>query len=40
MHIGRPFRQVTGILSGNPIHIAPGEIDRMNQLFNDDEPQT
>jgi circadian clock protein KaiC len=31
---------VTGILSGNPIHIAPGEIDRMNQLFNDDEPQT
>jgi len=39
MHIGRPFRQVTGILSGNPIHIAPGEIDRMNQLFNDEEPQ-
>ncbi len=39
MHIGRPFRQVTGILSGNPIHIAPGEIDRLNQLFNDDNEQ-
>jgi circadian clock protein KaiC len=39
MHIGRPFRQVTGILSGNPIHISPGEIDRVNQLFSDDNEQ-
>lgn len=36
MHIGRPFRQVTGILSGNPTHVTPGEIDRLSGLFGDD----
>ncbi len=33
MHIGRPFRDVTGILSGNPTHVPPAEIERMKQLF-------
>ena len=33
MHIGNAFRNVTGILSGNPRQAAPGELDRMAQLF-------
>jgi circadian clock protein KaiC len=33
MHIGRTFRGITGILSGNPMHIAGEEIDRLNGLF-------
>ena len=33
MHIGRPFRNVTGILSGNPVHVATEEIDRLSDLF-------
>ncbi|MBI5531335.1 MAG: circadian clock protein KaiC [Deltaproteobacteria bacterium] len=33
MHIGRPFRDVTGILVGNPVHIAPAELERLDHLF-------
>ena len=33
MHIGNAFRNVTGILSGNPRQAAPGELDRMAHLF-------
>jgi circadian clock protein KaiC len=33
MHIGNAFRNVTGILSGNPRQATPGELDRMAQLF-------
>jgi circadian clock protein KaiC len=33
MHIGKPFRDVVGILAGNPQHIAPSEIERMGSLF-------
>jgi circadian clock protein KaiC len=33
MHIRKPLRNVTGILSGNPQHITTGEIDRLNNLF-------
>jgi circadian clock protein KaiC len=36
MHIGRPFRNVNGILSGNPQHVSPGEIDRLGGLFKED----
>jgi circadian clock protein KaiC len=32
--IGNAFRNVTGILSGNPRHTPPGELDRMSELFN------
>lgn len=35
MHIGHPFRNVAGILSGNPIQISPVEMDRMGELFPD-----
>jgi circadian clock protein KaiC len=33
MHIGRPFRDVTGILTGHPMQVAPGEVDRVSRLF-------
>ena len=26
MHIGKPYRNVTGILSGNPVQVAPGNV--------------
>ncbi|MFN7954469.1 MAG: circadian clock protein KaiC [bacterium] len=37
MHIGRPFRNVVGILSGNPTQIPLGEIERVGDLF---KPET
>jgi circadian clock protein KaiC len=33
MHIGNAFRNVTGILAGNPRHVSAGELERMSQLF-------
>jgi circadian clock protein KaiC len=33
MHIGKPFRNVVGILAGSPASVAPGEIERLDQLF-------
>jgi circadian clock protein KaiC len=33
LHIGKAFRNVTGILSGDPRHIPPHELDRMSELF-------
>lgn len=33
MHIGQPFRGVTGILSGAPVHRNASEIDHLGQLF-------
>jgi len=37
MHIGRPFRNVTGILSGSPTQIsAREELDRLGGLFKDE----
>ncbi|MDX2141432.1 MAG: circadian clock protein KaiC [Chloroflexota bacterium] len=38
MHIGRAFRDVSGILSGTFMYIQPNEIDRMRSLFDGDEP--
>lgn len=35
MHVGKPFRSVVGILSGNPQQIAQGEVERLQDLFND-----
>jgi circadian clock protein KaiC len=29
MHLGRPFRHVTGILAGAPVHVSPGDIERI-----------
>ncbi len=36
MHIGQPFRDVTGILAGNPRQLRASEIDRLNGLFRED----
>jgi circadian clock protein KaiC len=33
MHLGRPFRHVTGILAGTPVHVAPGDVERVWTLF-------
>jgi circadian clock protein KaiC len=33
MHIGRAFRNVSGILAGNPVHVEPGELERLSGLF-------
>lgn len=36
MHIGKPFRNISGILSGNFMYVTPNELDRMRDLFQDD----
>jgi hypothetical protein len=33
MHLGRPFRNVTGILAGTPVHISPADIERIWSHF-------
>ncbi|MGC9527649.1 MAG: circadian clock protein KaiC [Limnospira sp.] len=33
MHIGKPFRNVTGILAGTPMYVAQSEVDRLSGLF-------
>lgn len=35
MHIGKAFRNVTGILAGTPTYITSGEIERVAELFQD-----
>ena len=36
MHIGKPFRNISGILSGNPHHVRAGEMERLDNLFKDE----
>jgi circadian clock protein KaiC len=36
MHIGNPFKNVTGILAGNPRQAPSGELDRVSHLFDDE----
>lgn len=36
MHIGKPFRNITGILAGNPMYIAQNEVERLSNLFDED----
>jgi circadian clock protein KaiC len=36
MHLGRPFRHVTGILAGTPVHISPGDVERVWSHFDAD----
>jgi circadian clock protein KaiC len=36
LHIGAPFRGVTGILSGHFVHASPDELRRIDNLFKDD----
>jgi circadian clock protein KaiC len=33
MHIGKPFRNVAGILAGQPTQITPDEITRLSGMF-------
>ena len=33
MHIGKPFRNVTGILAGTPMYVAQNEVDRLTSMF-------
>ena len=33
MHIGKAFRNITGILSGHPSNVVPEELDRIGGLF-------
>ncbi|MCP5419502.1 MAG: circadian clock protein KaiC [Gammaproteobacteria bacterium] len=35
MHIGKPFRNVTGILAGHPTQLIGTEVERMSDLFKD-----
>lgn len=35
MHIGKPFRNVTGILAGTPMYVAQSEVERLTNLFDD-----
>ena len=37
LHIGKSFRTISGILSGNLFHMAPGESERIKSLFKDEE---
>ena len=36
MHIGRPFRNVTGILSGAPVYSTQSEVELLTGLFDED----
>jgi circadian clock protein KaiC len=36
LHIGAPFRGVTGILSGHFVHASPDELQRVGNLFKDE----
>jgi circadian clock protein KaiC len=36
MHIGRAFRHVTGILAGAPVHLSPGDLERVWEAFEAD----
>ena len=35
MHLGRAFRNITGILSGNFTYVSPSEIERLDEMFDD-----
>ncbi len=37
MHIGRPFRNITGILTGRPVYVDTTEIDRLRDMFTNRE---
>jgi circadian clock protein KaiC len=37
MHLGRPFRNITGILAGSPVHISPSDVERIWSSLDADE---
>jgi circadian clock protein KaiC len=36
MHVRKPFRHVTGVLAGNPVHLGPGDVERVWSLLDSD----
>jgi circadian clock protein KaiC len=36
IHIGKPFRNISGILSGNPTFIVQSELENLNGLFKEE----
>ena len=40
MHIGRPFRNISGILSGQFTHVTPSEIERLGAMFREEESES
>ena len=36
MHLGRPFRNVTGILAGSPVHVSPSDLERIWSHFEEE----
>jgi len=39
MHIGRRFRNTTGVLSGAPVHVSPGDLERVWSHYDLDDAQ-
>jgi circadian clock protein KaiC len=39
MHLKRPFRNVTGVLAGTPVHVSPGDVERVWLSFNQEAEQ-
>jgi circadian clock protein KaiC len=39
LHIGKPFRNVVGILTGMPSHTSPSELERIAGLFEEERPK-
>ena len=39
MHLGRPFRNVTGILAGAPVHVSPSDLERIWSHFDSEKGQ-
>lgn len=37
MHIGKPFRNISGILSGNPTFVVQNELENLGNLFKNDD---
>ncbi len=37
MHLGRAFRNVTGILAGAPVHVSPSDVERIWELFDEEK---
>ena len=37
MHLGRTFRNATGILAGTPVHVSPGDLERVWRSFDSDD---
>src|SRR3954465_8593867 len=33
MHLGKRFKNVTGVLSGSPVHLSPGDVERVWSTF-------